>query len=232
MMNKTTQPYKGYNTIGRGYPDVSALAANYIIMVNGNLSVVYGTSASSPVVASMVSLVNAARLSIGKSSLGWINPSLYALYSQFILNDIISGENNCAADGIICCSQGFYAVDGWDPASGLGSINFTAFKETFLALGSSINNPTLAPTVTAGSPTLYPVFQPTVKPTITPTVVPTFSPGWATLTTYNSLGCKNSSDIIITGGIITGKCIIEYNSTNQPDGSMKYHCEDGKFNIS
>ena len=42
----------------------------------------------------MVALVNAARLSIGKSTLGYINPAIYEYYSQFA-NDITSGDNLC-----------------------------------------------------------------------------------------------------------------------------------------
>lgn len=37
---------------------------------------VYGTSASSPVVGAIISLINDARLSAGKSPLGFINPAV------------------------------------------------------------------------------------------------------------------------------------------------------------
>ena len=59
----------GYNKYGRGYPDLSALGASYLIVVGGKWYVVAGTSASSPVVAAMVSLVNSARLAANMVSI-------------------------------------------------------------------------------------------------------------------------------------------------------------------
>lgn len=107
-------PPKGYHAEGRGYPDVSLLAHNYVVAIRSNLSAVSGTSASSPVFAGMVSLVNAARLARGGSPLGWINPSLYKYKDKFSM-DIVDGNNNCVASGTVCCSQGFHATTGWDP---------------------------------------------------------------------------------------------------------------------
>ena len=99
---------------------MSLLGAAYWT-VSGNAQVtLYGTSASAPVFGGMVSLVNAARKAAGKSSLGWINPALYAFASKFV-NDITSGNNKCKV-GPTCCAQGFYASTGWDPVTGLGSV--------------------------------------------------------------------------------------------------------------
>lgn len=108
---------------------MSLLGANYIIYANGKQENLYGTSASSPVFAGMVSLVNAARQAAGKSPLGWLNPALYAFSSKFI-HDITSGHNKCnsATSGSpVCCSQGFYAATGWDPVTGLGSVLYLIF---------------------------------------------------------------------------------------------------------
>jgi tripeptidyl-peptidase-1 len=82
----------------------------------------------------MFSLVNSARLLAGKSSLGWVNPALY-LYAADSTTDITSGNNNCAAEGIVCCSQGFESSAGWDPVTGLGTLNFAGFKKKMLSLG-------------------------------------------------------------------------------------------------
>lgn len=62
----------------RGIPDVSANGANYVIAIDGEFGLVYGTSASSPTFGSIITLVNEARLAAGKSSVGFINPTLYA----------------------------------------------------------------------------------------------------------------------------------------------------------
>lgn len=115
IINKTTI------FAGRGYPDVSLLGSNYIVVAGQYAQSVSGTSASAPVFAAMVSLVNAARKRAGKPSLGWINPALYQLSSEFV-HDITSGNNMCT-ELQPCCSQGFYAAPGWDPVTGLGSVS-------------------------------------------------------------------------------------------------------------
>ncbi len=48
VLGTNLNPAKGYNPNGRGYPDVSAMAASYAVMAAGELVPVYGTSASSP----------------------------------------------------------------------------------------------------------------------------------------------------------------------------------------
>ena len=59
----------------------------------------------------MVSLVNAERIKKGLSTLGWLNPSIYAANGLFT-NDITVGNNNCVAGShgstnIPCCPFGF-----------------------------------------------------------------------------------------------------------------------------
>jgi len=125
-------PASGYAATGRGYPDLSMAGYNYQVVIGGNIYEVAGTSASAPVVAGMVSLVNAARLKAGKSALGFLNPSIYAFGTSFV-NDITSGENNCCAS-LVCCSQGFYASSGWDPLTGFGSVNYSKFYSVFYNL--------------------------------------------------------------------------------------------------
>ena len=49
----SNQPYPGYNAGGRGYPDVSLLGVNYEVFIGGNKTLVFGTSASTPVFAAM-----------------------------------------------------------------------------------------------------------------------------------------------------------------------------------
>ena len=128
------QPYSGaFNRDGRGYPDVSLLGFNYESVIGGVNYAGSGTSASAPVFAAMVSLVNAARLSRGLGPLGFLNILLYSSHGNFI-NDITEGDNSCSAvsnSGVANCCEGlgFQAARGWDPVTGLGSINFEAFLE-------------------------------------------------------------------------------------------------------
>lgn len=84
----------------------------------------------------MISLINSARVDAGNSTLGWLNPSLYSLASHFT-NDIVQGDNKCKVEGYSCCSQGFYATEGWDPVTGLGTIDFIKFKDTMLNISST-----------------------------------------------------------------------------------------------
>ena len=203
VQQSSDPPSPGYNENGRGYPDVSFAAANYSIVVGGNLSRVYGTSASTPVFAGMVALANAKRNEIGKPSLGWINPALYSEPKSILLNDITSGKNDCTAKGVICCSQGFTAVEGWDPASGLGSLNFTKFLKYAVSLGDNDYEPTPSPTI-FGQPTMSPV---TKSPVAMPTVSPTLSPGWVTISVSDGIDCSTPTSVT---GILSGQCIQVY----------------------
>ncbi|TVY15302.1 Tripeptidyl-peptidase sed1 [Lachnellula arida] len=110
----------------RGYPDVSANGANYVVAVDGSLSLVYGTSASSPTFGSVITLINEQRIHANKSAVGFINPTVYANPSAF--NDITSGGN----EG--CGTDGFTAVEGWDPVTGLGTPNYPKLLAVFMAL--------------------------------------------------------------------------------------------------
>ncbi|KAG9941557.1 subtilisin-like protein, partial [Aureobasidium melanogenum] len=110
----------------RGYPDVSANGANYIIAIDGAFGLVYGTSASSPTFGSILTIINERRLQLGKSSIGFINPTLYA--HPEVLNDITQGGNQG------CGTPGFSASKGWDPVTGLGTPNSIKMMALFLSL--------------------------------------------------------------------------------------------------
>jgi tripeptidyl-peptidase-1 len=130
-------PSSMYNQAGRGYPDLSLVGHNYVVVIGGQYYQVSGTSCTAPTFAGMVSLINDARFNAGKSPLGFLNPSLYQFAStQGIFNDITVGLNNCCAGSppTVCCQYGFYATSGWDPTTGLGSVNFNALMSAFMAM--------------------------------------------------------------------------------------------------
>ena len=80
-----------FNTTAAGYPDVAMNAENFALtqfMVDVPVS---GTSCSAPSFAAVVALLNDARMSAGKSSLGWLNPMIYAHPEAF--TDITKGSN-------------------------------------------------------------------------------------------------------------------------------------------
>ncbi|KAK0457859.1 peptidase S8/S53 domain-containing protein [Desarmillaria tabescens] len=109
--------YSGlYNTSGRAYPDLAAQGTRFSVILSGSTISVGGTSASSPTVAGIFALLNDYRLSNNQSSLGFVNPLIYANSGGF--NDITSGSNPG------CNTTGFTAVAGWDPVTGLGTPDF------------------------------------------------------------------------------------------------------------
>jgi kumamolisin len=94
---------------GRGVPDVAGDAdpeSGYTVRVDGATSVIGGTSAVAPLWAGLIALANAQ----AKTSVGFINPTLYAASSKKAFRDITSGNNGA-----------FKAGTGWDACTGLGT---------------------------------------------------------------------------------------------------------------
>ncbi|VDC03354.1 unnamed protein product [Peniophora sp. CBMAI 1063] len=106
-----------FNATGRGFPDVAAQAENFQVVLGGQVVNVAGTSCASPTVAGIVSLLNDFLLSQNKPTLGFLNPLLYST-GVAGLNDITSGSNPG------CGTAGFTARAGWDPVTGLGTLDF------------------------------------------------------------------------------------------------------------
>ncbi|KAH8995588.1 subtilisin-like protein [Lactarius hatsudake] len=117
-----------YNPGGRGIPDIAAQALKFSLF-NRNVGVaVDGTSCSTPTVAGIISLLNDHLITNGRPPLGFLN---IWLYSDGLagLNDITSGSNpGCGTDG-------FSAVPGWDPVTGLGTPDFQKLQNIFVPLG-------------------------------------------------------------------------------------------------
>ena len=113
-------PSKDYNQTGAGFPDVAAQAYNFDVVINGFTTPVDGTSCSSPTFAGLVALLNDVRLNAGKPPLGYLNQLFYKHPEAF--NDITSGSNPG------CFTEGFEAAAGWDPVTGLGSMDFGKWK--------------------------------------------------------------------------------------------------------
>ncbi|KAH8995542.1 subtilisin-like protein [Lactarius hatsudake] len=118
--------YSGlYTPEGRGIPDIAAQALNLIIFLKNVRTGVYGTSYSTPTVAGIISLLNDYLITNGRPPLGFLN---IRLYGDGIagLNDIASGSNpGCGTDG-------FSAVPGWDPVTGLGTPDFEKLQKIFM----------------------------------------------------------------------------------------------------
>ncbi|KAH9026412.1 subtilisin-like protein [Lactarius hengduanensis] len=113
-----------FNPNGRGIPDIAAQAHRCAFVYRGQDGTVDGTSCAVPIAAGIVSLLNDYRLSKGKPPLGFLN---YWLYDYGIadlgLNDITSGSNPG------CNTDGFSASTGWDPVTGLGTLDFAELEK-------------------------------------------------------------------------------------------------------
>ncbi|KAH8897407.1 subtilisin-like protein [Thozetella sp. PMI_491] len=122
-INETSQVY---NIAGRAYPDVSMVGDRFLVAYEQAWYFGGGTSLSTPFIASMLTLVNEKRIAAGKSTLGFITPTLYA--HPEIFNDVTVGSNPG------CDTDGFPAASGWDPVTGLGSPKYADFEALLVAL--------------------------------------------------------------------------------------------------
>ena len=80
-----------YNRQGRGQPDVSANGANLLAYNNLTLFHFYGTSLSSPIFASILTLINGERSQAGKGPVGFVHPVFYE--HPEIFHDITNGKH-------------------------------------------------------------------------------------------------------------------------------------------
>lgn len=109
-------PSSKFHRKGRAYPDVTGIAAKFPVRINGTWTFLYGTSASTPMVASMVALINDARLNAGLPAMGFLNPFLYQTHeaNPAAFNDVVSGK--------IACVAGHNASSTWHGARGTGLV--------------------------------------------------------------------------------------------------------------
>ena len=122
-----------FNHGGRAVPDISAIGSAFQIVMGGSVSQVLGTSASTPVVAAMVALVNDARMRAGKPSLGWLNPLLYSARVKSVLRDVTVGDSAGCWFPDNSRSPGWSAGEGYDLVTGLGVVDdFNDFLEALV----------------------------------------------------------------------------------------------------
>ncbi|CAE7195937.1 hypothetical protein P3342_009989 [Pyrenophora teres f. teres] len=115
-----------FNSSGRAYPDVSALGLNLATVYLNRTLGVGGTSASAPLFASIINLLNEERLEAGKKPVGFLNPLMYKNPGMF--NDVTEGGNPG------CGTEGFPASKGWDPVTGLGTPDYEKMRKVFMSL--------------------------------------------------------------------------------------------------
>jgi len=115
---------------GRGVPDVAALAGgNLFYQVPGadmtDMASGYGTSASTPLWASLAAQVNAVFSDQGLPRMGYVTDLLYnaAVVAPGAFNDVQLGNNTSSSAGGIPTGFGYEAGPGYDLTTGLGSPN-------------------------------------------------------------------------------------------------------------
>eukprot|EP00038_Savillea_parva_P005936 m.160757 g.160757 ORF g.160757 m.160757 type:complete len:679 (+) comp11989_c0_seq1:185-2221(+) len=116
----TLPPAEDIPKDGRPTPDVSALGTGYAVVNDGKPipGGVGGTSASAPVFAAVVALLNEARVQAGKPVMGLVAPFAYANADAF--TDIISGSDKVGRGGGNL-EYGYNCSAGWDPVTGMGT---------------------------------------------------------------------------------------------------------------
>lgn len=114
-----------YNPRGRAYPDISTFATQYPIVLEGKLVPVSGTSASAPVLAAMIALLNDMRFAANLPPVGFVNPLLYDLSrsNPEAFTDVVFGDNRCGISETKCCQYVFHVLclqlyDGFMPDFG------------------------------------------------------------------------------------------------------------------
>jgi kumamolisin len=95
--------------VGRGVPDVAGNAdpeTGYNVVVDGQETVIGGTSAVAPLWAALLARINE---SLGKNA-GYVNALLYSAKAKATFHDITAGSNGAYSAG-----------PGWDACTGLGT---------------------------------------------------------------------------------------------------------------
>jgi kumamolisin len=114
---------------GRGVPDVAGDAdpeTGYNVLVDGQQSVIGGTSAVAPLWSGLIALLNQ---KLGRP-LGFLQPTLYGLPgTSDAFHEITQGSNGA-----------FSAGSGWNACTGLGSPDGAALLQALSGAGSNISS--------------------------------------------------------------------------------------------
>ncbi|MGD1069360.1 MAG: Ig-like domain repeat protein [Bryobacteraceae bacterium] len=198
----------------RDVPDV-ALAASadhdgYLLLYDGALMVVGGTSASSPTFAGIVALINQYLVAKGAQAnpgLGNINPNLYGLAQNTagVFHDVTTGNNIVpCANGSPGCSTGSFgykAGPGYDLTTGLGSVDAynlaTKWSSYTPGVGTTMTLTASAASIAATASTTLTATVAAVTGATKPTGSVTFSIGATTLGT--SVVAAGTATLVVKG---------------------------------
>ena len=146
-----------FQASNRGIPDISAIAENIVVYIAGQTILTQGTSASAPIIAGIVSVLNAKRMTAGLPAIGQLNPHLYRMqsfdpnYFNKLNRFMLEFQGGLSQDGsnslalhygvAYVCEHGFNSNNkvGWDGVTGLGTPKFDMWEKYFL--DESLSNP-------------------------------------------------------------------------------------------
>jgi kumamolisin len=130
---KSNVPVPSTSTGGRGVPDVAGDAdptTGYAVRVDGQTLVIGGTSAVAPLWAGLIAVANQ---QLG-TTVGFIQPAIYAAKAASDFHDITEGNNGA-----------FSAGPGWDACTGLGSPIASELIPLLAPAGSNPTPPSTPP---------------------------------------------------------------------------------------
>ncbi len=135
----------GGSTVYRNSPDVSMVADNILLFLNGSVGGAGGTSAAAPLWAGLAALVNQQLAANGSPPLGFANPAIYAICQNTnyhsCFHDITTGNNIISNSVLPQFRTNFFAVPGYDLCTGWGTPN-----------GSNLINALASPSFIASLP--------------------------------------------------------------------------------
>ncbi len=122
----------------RNIPDVAMVADNiYFYSDNGHAGSVAGTSCSSPLWAGFAALMNQEAALLGKPSIGFINPTVYAIGNgtnyAITFHDVTVGDNTSTDS-----PSAYFATNGYDLCTGWGSPTGQKFIDALVGVSDTL----------------------------------------------------------------------------------------------
>lgn len=125
------------STTLRNVPDVALTADNIFVLVTNTDYFVGGTSCAAPLWAAFTALVNQQAVAAGRSTVGFLNPAIYAIGKSTSytndFHDITTGNNtNYDVGNKYFAAAGYDLCTGWGTPNGQGLINALAPPDTLI----------------------------------------------------------------------------------------------------
>lgn len=127
----------------RNIPDVAAVAESIqCIYNNGTSTAVGGTSASAPLWAAFIAMVNQQAASLGQPSVGFVNPAIYAIgqgtnYPATFHDATVGNNTNSSSHNLFLATPGYDLCTGWGSPNGASLINALAPRQNAVVISNA-----------------------------------------------------------------------------------------------